>query len=96
MISNEVARVAPFYHRNWQHVPDETKRDIYTTIYQYFDLVLFEDTSEWPGVQLGIQAECQRSYSVRKSKYKSHFDSYEDVETAKNNLPNNFASKPER
>ncbi|MFS8025134.1 hypothetical protein Hanom_Chr16g01471371 [Helianthus anomalus] len=96
MISNEVARVAPFYHRTWQRVPDEIKRDIYTTIYQYFDLVSFEDTSEWPGVQLGIQAECQRSYSARKSKYKSHYDTYEDVETAKNNPPDDFASEPER
>ncbi|MFS7921104.1 hypothetical protein Hanom_Chr03g00232781 [Helianthus anomalus] len=96
MISNEVARVAPFYHRTWQHVPDETKRDMYPTIYQYFDLVSFEDTSEWPGVQLGIQAECQRSYKARKSKYKSHYDTYEDVEIAKNNPLDDFASEPER
>ncbi|MFS7964952.1 hypothetical protein Hanom_Chr08g00756421 [Helianthus anomalus] len=96
MISNEVARVAPFYHRTWQRVPDETTRDIYTTIYQYFDLVSFEDTSEWPGVQLGIQAECQRSYKARKSKYKSHYNTYEDVETAKNNPSDDFASEPER
>jgi hypothetical protein len=33
LISNEVKRIAPFYYKSWQSVPNQYKTSIYTTLF---------------------------------------------------------------
>ncbi|KAI3730858.1 hypothetical protein L1987_62037 [Smallanthus sonchifolius] len=89
-ISLEVEKVVPPHYPNWAKVPIEKKRAIYPTLIDYFDLESWRNTDKWQGVELGITAECQRSYKDHKNVLKGHFlenGGYDDVEAAMNNPP---------
>lgn len=68
---------------------------IISFLQDFFDLNKFKDDDpiRWSRIQLGINADCQRRYTSRKSKFKIHFEEnggYDDVETAKKCPPENY------
>ncbi|KAL8209198.1 hypothetical protein R6Q57_008610 [Mikania cordata] len=96
LISNEVGKVAPFHYTSWQNVPDQFKKSIFPTLFEYFDLDSLRNTDQWEGTRLRIHAECQRAYKDRKQELKKHFDSvggYEDVEKARTKPQKNWTSR---
>ncbi|KAL8260948.1 hypothetical protein R6Q59_024997 [Mikania micrantha] len=72
LISNEVGKVVPFHYTSWQNVPDQFKKAIFPTFFEYFDLQTLRNTDQWEGIRLGIHAECQRAYKDRKQEFKKY------------------------
>ncbi|KAD2805459.1 hypothetical protein E3N88_38836 [Mikania micrantha] len=90
LISNEVGKVVPFHYTSWQNVPDQFKKAIFPTLFEYFDLQTLRNTDQWEGIRLGIHAECQRAYKDRKQEFKKYFDKvggYGDIVKAKSKPP---------
>ncbi|KAL8230915.1 hypothetical protein R6Q57_000693 [Mikania cordata] len=90
LISNEVGKVVPFRYTSWQNVPDQFKKPIFPTHFEYFDLQTLRNTDQWEDIRLGIHAECQRAYKDRKKEFKKYFDKvggYEDIVKAKSKPP---------
>ncbi|KAL8241949.1 hypothetical protein R6Q59_012251 [Mikania micrantha] len=92
-----VRKVVPFHYTSWQNVPDQFKKIIIPTLFEYFNLQSLRNTDRWEGIRLGIDAECQRVYKDRKQEFKKkHFDKvggYEDVEKAKSKPPNEMVQQ---